>query len=277
MKEIYRLVELAESPKEQLSAVPQDEKLLKESKEAKAADGAKLERAKELMTAAKAVATDQSESSKRNVNYKLTEILKTLELPNEWFKPETVKPEETLHQLEQIINHYSIVVESGEMYQSNVETIAKTSGGRALCGVYYSEYEPLKSAGRPLLLVPEKVILTNPSITQEIKVMKFSAKGVAADYARNVESSSSSVGSSVTGFYGLFVGEAKGGYGTEQQTQADKYVKTSTTSASVLQYTRTAKKTFQLELHEMGLMKGPERSYSTLRKNIFEKGVNTFK
>lgn len=277
MKEIYRLVELAESPKEQLSAVPQDEKLLKESKEAKAADGAKLERAKELMTAAKAVATDQSESSKRNVNYKLTEILKTLELPNEWFKPETVKPEETLHQLEQIINHYSIVVESGEMYQSNVETIAKTSGGRALCGVYYSEYEPLKSAGRPLLLVPEKVILTNPSITQEIKVMKFSAKGVAADYARNVESSSSSVGSSVTGFYGLFVGEAKGGYGTEQQTQADKYVKTSTTSASVLQYTRTAKKTFQLELHEMRLMKGPERSYSTLRKNIFEKGVNTFK
>lgn len=277
MKEIYRLVELAESPKEQLSAVPQDEKLLKESKEAKAADGAKLERAKELMTAAKAVATDQSESSKRNVNYKLTEILKTLELPNEWFKPETVKPEETLHQLEQIINHYSIVVESGEMYQSNVETIAKTSGGRALCGVYYSEYEPLKSAGRPLLLVPEKVILTNPSITQEIKVMKFSAKGVAADYARNVESSSSSVGSSVTGFYGLFVGEAKGGYGTEQQTQAEKYVKTSTTSASVLQYTRTAKKTFQLELHEMRLMKGPERSYSTLRKNIFEKGVNTFK
>lgn len=113
-----------------------------------------------------------------------------------------MRPEETFHQLEQIINHYSIVMELGDMYLSNVEIIAKASGGRALCGVYYSEYEPLKTAGRPLLLVPEKVILTNPSATQEIKVMKFSAKGVAADYVRNVESSSSSVGGSVAGFHG---------------------------------------------------------------------------
>lgn len=253
MKEVYRLVTVSESPKEQLFAVPQDETLVKKNQESKAVDGPKLERARELMTAAKAMATEQSESSKRNVNYKLTEILKILELPREWFQPETVRPEETFHQLEQIINHYSIVMELGDMYLSNVEIIAKASGGRALCGVYYSEYEPLKTAGRPLLLVPEKVILTNPSATQEIKVMKFSAKGVAADYVRNVESSSSSVGGSVAGFHGLLVGEVKGGYGSEQQKQAVNYAKASTTSASVLQYIRTAKKTFQLDRQEMKL------------------------
>ena len=253
MKEVYRLVTVSESAKEQLSAVPQDEKLVKENKEFKAVDGARLERARELMTEAKTMATEQSESSKRNVNYKLTEILKILELPRDWFRPETVKPEETFHQLEQIINHYSIVLESGDMYLSNVEIIAKASGGRALCGVYYSEYEPLQTAGRPLLLVPEKVILTNPSATQEIKVMKFSASGVAADYVRNVESSSSSVGGSVAGFYGLLVGDMKGGYGSEQQKHAVNFAKASTTSASVLQYIRTAKKTFQLERQEMKL------------------------
>ena len=253
MEEVYRLVTVSESPKEQLFAVPQDEKLVKEHQECKAVDRVRLERARELMTAAKTMATDQSESSKRNVNYKLTEILKILELPREWFRPETVKPEETFRQLEQIINQYSIVLESGDMYLSNIEVIAKASGGRALCGVYYSEYEPLKTAGRPLLLVPEKVILTNPSATQEIKVMKFSAKGVAADYVRNVESSSFSVGGSVTGFYGLLVGEVNVGYGSEQQKQADNYAKASTTSASVLQYIRTAKKTFQLKRQEMKL------------------------
>ena len=83
--------------------------------------------------------------------------------------------------------------------------------------------------------------------------MKFSAKGVATDYVRNVESSSFSAGGSVAGCYGLLVGEVKVGYGTEQQKQADHYVKTSTTSASVLQYIRTAKKTFQLERQEMKL------------------------
>ena len=165
MEEVYRLVTVSESQKEQLFAVPQDEKLVKEHQESKAVDRLKLERARELMTAAKTMATDQSESSKRNVHYKLTEILTTLELPREWFRPEIVKPEETFRQLEQIINQYSIVLESGDMYLSNIEIIAKASGGRALCGVYYSEYEPLKTAGRPLLLIPEKVILTNPSAT----------------------------------------------------------------------------------------------------------------
>lgn len=253
MKEVYRLVAVSESPKEQLLAVPQDEKLVKKNQESKAVEGPRLERARELMTAAKSMAAEQSDSSKRNVNDRLTEILKFLQLPREWFQQGTLKPEETCHQLEQVINHHSIVLESGDMYLSNEEIIAKASGGRALCGVYYSEYEPLKTAGRPLLLVPKKVILTNPSASQEIKVMKFSARGAAADYVRNVESSSLSVGGSVAGFHGLLVGEVKGGYGSEQQKQAVQYAKTLTTSASVLQYIKTAKKTFQLERQEMKL------------------------
>lgn len=65
MEEVYRLVTVSESPKEQLFAVPQDEKLVKEHQECKAVDRVRLERARELMTAAKTMATDQSESSKK--------------------------------------------------------------------------------------------------------------------------------------------------------------------------------------------------------------------
>ena len=83
--------------------------------------------------------------------------------------------------------------------------------------------------------------------------MKFSAKGTAAEYVRTVESSSTNIGIGVAGFYGLFVGEVQGGYGHESGSQVDHSVKSSTTSASVLQYIRTAKKTFQLERHQLNI------------------------
>ena len=76
--------------------------------------------------------------------------------------------------------------------------------------------------------------------------MKFSAKGLATDYVRMVESSSTNLGVGVVGFYGLLVGQAQVGYGHEHYTHVDQTEQTSVTTASVLHYTRTAKKTFQI-------------------------------
>ena len=245
--EVYRLIEYAESDNSQLAVIPQDEKLVQQNKETKVVDEEKLKKAKELMNEAKAMATDQSETSRKIVNDKLAETMTALELPPDWFKQEHVKPEQLFQQLEQVIEQYSNVVQSAELYKSEVEIIAKASAGRALCGIYHSEYEPPKPAGRPLLQVPSSVVLTNPTSAEEVNYMKFAAEGVAADYVRVVESSSTNIGTGLTGFYGLFVGEEEGGYGHEQETQADKSIKTFTTSASVLHYIRVAKKAFQLE------------------------------
>ena len=251
--EVYGLVEFAESHMNQLAAIPQDDNLVKQNNKAKAIDGEKLKKAEGLMNEAKAMAKDQSEASRKIVNDKLAELMKTLELPSDWFTQDEVKPEQLLQQLNQIIEEFSNVVESAESYKSEVEIIAKASAGRALCGIYHSDYKAPQPAGRPLLQVPTVVTLTNPNSPQEINYMKFSAKGAAADYVRAVEASSTNIGSGVAGFYGLIVGDAQGGYGHEQNTLADQSVKTSTTSASVLQYIRAAKKTFQLQSEKMRL------------------------
>lgn len=253
MDEVYRQVEKAESHKTQLAAVPQDGKLIQEDKNRKAVDEEKLTKAKELMNDAKAMAKDRLESSKETVNKKLREIMNTLELPANWFKQDEVKPEQLFQQLEEIIGQYSNVVESPDSYKSEVEIVTRASAGKALCGIYHSEYKPPKSAGRPLLLIPTTVTLTNPNSAQEINHMKFSARGTAAEYVRTIESSSTNIGTGVAGFYGLFVGEVQGGYGHESSSQEDHSVQSSTTGASVLQYIRTAKKTFQLERDQINL------------------------
>ena len=251
--EVYRLVEKAESQKNQLAAIQQNEKLIQENENTKAVDEEKLKKAKELMSEAKAMASDSSESSRKAVNEKLSKIINTLELPADWFKQDEVKTDQLFEQLNQIIVEHSNIVESADSYKSEVEIVTRASAGKALCGIYHSEYKPPKPAGRPLLLVPTNVKLTNPNSAQETNYLKFSGKATAAEYVRTVESSSTNIGMGVAGFYGLFVGEVQGGYGDKRISQADQSLKLSTTSASVLQYVRTAKNTFQLERDQINI------------------------
>ncbi|CAH3172617.1 unnamed protein product [Porites evermanni] len=242
MDEVHRLVENVQSQERQSAALAPNQDIIVKDKESRTADEKKLKKAKELMNEAKVMAKSRSESSKQAVSEKLSEIINNLELPSDWLKRDEVKPEQLFEQLDKIIEHYSNVVESAESYKSELEIVTRASCGRALCGIYYSKYEPPKVTGRPLLLEPTKVILTNPNTAQEINYMKFSAKGAAAEYVRTV---------GVLGFQGLAVGEVQGGYGHEKSSQEDQSVKSSATSASVLQYIRIAKKTFQLEWDQL--------------------------
>ena len=251
--EVYRLVEKAESQKYQLAAIPQEEKLIQENENAKAVDKEKLKKAKKLMNEATERARDRSESSKKAVNKKLSEIMNTLELPADLLKQDEEKTDQLFEQLNQIIAEQQNVVESADSYKSEVEIVTTASAGKALCGIYYSEYKPPKPAGRPLLRVPTNVNLTNPNSALEINYLKFSAKGTAAEYVRTVESSSTNIGMTVPGFYGLFVEKGQGGYGHERSSQADQSLELSTTSASVLQYVRTDKKTFQFERDQINI------------------------
>ena len=251
--EIYRLVERAESQKNRLAAITHDEKLIQENKNAKSLDKEKLEKAKKLLNEVKRDRRSHVCYSSE-VDEKLSQLMNILELPADWYRPDEIITYTPLfEQLDQIITEHQNVVESADSYKSEVEIVTRASSGKALCAIYHSEYKPPKPAGRPLLLVPTNVNLTNPSSAQEIKYLKFSAKGTAAEYVRTVESSSTNIGMGVAGFYGLFNGKVQRGHRNERSSQADKSAKLSTTSASVLQYIRTAKKTFQLERDQINI------------------------
>ena len=249
MSEVHRLIEFAESQRSQLADIPQDQRLILEEKDSKALDEEKLEKAKELMAEAKVMTKDQSEKAKTTVKTKLSEILNVLDLPQDWLKQE-LPPEELFKQLDYISRECSHVVESGESYKSQVEIIAKASGGKALCGIYYSDYDATRPAQMPLFLPPKEVNLSNPGSSQEIKYLKFSKKGMASEYARMVESSSTSFRVGETGFYGAFAEDFQGGYEHDRHTQLDQTSSSSKTSASVLQYIRTAKKTFRIDPYQ---------------------------
>ena len=254
MDQVRHLVETAKfNGKKKPPDVPQDDGLVQDTKATKAVDEANLKKAKELMNEAKTMATDKSETAKKAVNDKIKLIMETIELPLEWFNQDQMQPDQMFQQLDQIIDQCSAVVESDEIYKNAVEMITKASAGKALFGIYHSEYEVPKPAGRPLLLPPTDVSLTNPSISKDMKYMKFSSQGAATDYIRTVESLNTNIGLAIAGLEGLLFGEVQGARGSEQQKQFHNSFKEFSTSASVLHYTRTPTRSFLLERNQIKL------------------------
>lgn len=250
---VRQLAKVAEAYNRQTSALPPDLKLPSENPDTKAVDEEKLKKAKELMNEAKAMAMEQSEEAKTATKEKMAEMMKVLELPSDWCKQDTVTPEQLLTDLGGIINQYSSIAEVAESYKNDLDAVAKASGGRSLRGIYYSKYASPQTAGRPIILMPSNVTLTNPDDAMKIRYLKFQESRAAANYVHTVKSSSASIGFGVAGFYGGFVGEVKGAYSSEEHRDETRSVKTYSTSASVLQFIWTAKKCFQIEQEQMKL------------------------
>ena len=226
----------------------------KAGEEKKAIDEEKLEKAKALMKEASEKAKEESEQAKKAVSEKMAEIGKILQLPPDWNKQESGKePDELLTHLNQVIEQFENAVEVSESYKSDLEIVKKASGGRALCGIYHSAYNPPKTAERPLILMPTEVTLGSPNNSQQINYLKFSESMAASRYAHAVKSSSTNIGFSVGGFVELFVGEAHGSYASSSESQRTSSVKKKTSSVSVLQYVWIATKTFKLEQEQMRL------------------------
>ena len=226
----------------------------KSGEEKKAIDEEKLEKAKALMKEASEKAKEESEQAKKAVSEKMAEIGKILQLPPDWNKQESgKKPDELLTHLNQVIEQFENAVEVSESYKSDLEIVKKASGGRALCGIYHSAYNPPKTAERPLILMPTEVTLGSPNNSQQINYLKFSESMAASKYAHAVKSSSTNIGFSVGGFVQLFVGEAHGSYASSSESQGTSSVKKKTSSVSVLQYVWIATKTFKLEQEQMRL------------------------
>ena len=137
-------------------------------------------------------------------------------------------------------------MESDKICKNAVGMITKASAGKALFGIYHSEYEVPKPAARPLFLPPTDVSLTSPSITTNTNYMKFSAQGAATDYSQTVESVNTNIGLAMAGFEGLLFGEIQGVCGSERQKQSHRSAREWSTSASVLNYKRIPTRSFQL-------------------------------
>lgn len=256
MDEVRRLAKVAKDYNRETSAVPPDVKLPDE----KTINKEKLEEAKNLMEDAKKKASQEEDEAKTATKEKMEEMMKLLELPSDWNKQDIASPDQMLKELDGIIEQYSNVLEAAESYKSDLEVVAKASGGRALCGIYYSKYEPPRTAWRQILLMPANISLSNPIDAMTLDYLKFSESRAAAKYVHTVKSSSTSIGFSVVGFYEGFVGELKGAYSSEDENDNTRSVKSHSTSASAVQVIWVAKKCFQIEEEEMKL------SGSALRK-----------
>ena len=190
---VRQLGKVAEAYNRQTSALPPDLKLPSENPDTKAVDEEKLKKAKELMNEAKAMATEQSEEAKKATKEKMAEMMKVLELPSDWCKQDTVTPEQLLTDLGGIINQYSSIAEVAESYKNDLDAVVKASGGRALRGIYYSKYASPQTAGRPIILMPSNVTLTNPDDAMKIRYLKYQESRAAANYMDTVKSLSTTI------------------------------------------------------------------------------------
>ena len=213
VRQLVKTVTLNE--KEKLPDVPQDDRLVQNSKSTKAVDKANLKEAKELMNEAKTMATDKSETAKKTSN-KTEKIEGTIEQPPDWYEQDQLQSDQMFQQIDQIKEQCNEVVESDKICKNAVGMISKASAGKALFGIYHSEYEVPKPAARPLLLPPTDVSLTSPSITTNTNYMKFSTQGAATDYSQTVESVNTNIGLAMAGFEGLLFGEIQGVCGSER-------------------------------------------------------------
>lgn len=187
---VRQLGKVAEAYNRQTSAVPPDLKLPSENPDTEAVDEKRLRKAKELMNEAKAIATKGSEEAKKATKEKMAELMKVLELPSDWCKQDTVTPKQLLTDLNGIIDQYGSIAEVAESYKNDFEVVAKASGGRALRGIYYSKYTSPQRAGRPIIVVPSNVTLTNPDDAMKISYLKFQESRAAANFVHTVKSSS---------------------------------------------------------------------------------------
>lgn len=263
-KIVDELMEISKSY-ERDSAFPPDKKLAKENAEKKKEQVEKLKESKRLMKEAQELASKALEENKAALDQKISELSNKLEMPLDWHKQDKVSPDDLLTQLRQEICNFEEDVVARQSYDSLEEVVAKASGGIALAGVYYSQYEPPVKAGLPILLPPSKVESKSAQTPYESVFTKFTKEGAAAHFAKEVESSGYNVAVNVGGHYGLFTAEAEIAHGSESSRTSSRKSSSTTTSASVCHHIRIGMQAFQIGRNEMKLrMDAREKALSVV-------------
>lgn len=99
----------------------------------------------------------------------------------------------------------------------------------------------------------------HPNVAMKLDYLKFSESRATVSYVHTMKSSSTSIGFSVSGFYGRFVGEVQGAYSSQKESDKTRSVKSHSTSASVVQFIWNAKKCFRIEQEDVMLSRSAPR------------------
>lgn len=169
---------------------------------------------------------------------------------------EGVTPDSMLKELDVMIDQSSEVIESGEPDHPDTDVVFKASGGRALCGVYYSNYKPVKTAGRPILSAkPENVSIFHPDQTVEESYKHFIMHGAAAEFVKSVARNGTHIGVEVKGLANPYGGRIGGGgvIDSTSNTEETRTAESLTTSVSVMHCKSIAMKEFQIKDGKMEL------------------------
>ena len=217
-----------------------DETIVEENRKRKAADKQDLTEAQTLLEEAKKLAgKNQSELSR-----KIAEIAKILNLPDEWLSQQEMG-EQFLKRLSQMIKDCSSALEAAEQYESEVDVITKASGGRALCGIYHSEYGTPQPAECQLLKVPTTVNFASPVKRDDFRCISFCKEGLATNYVEKLTNLSCRTNLCASGFNGMISLTADAG--SQREEEVVDCVETFNTTASTLYYFRYNEKSFRFD------------------------------
>lgn len=241
--------------KDKDSAISPDQTLAEKNEKKKKEDEEKLEQAKALMREAKDMASQASNHNKEELEKKIKELSKLLELPPDWNKQLGKSPEDALAILEKEITMFGEYIDTRPRYNSLEEVVSKASGGRALTGIIYSEYAPTETAPIPILEPPSKVESLNPNIPYEAMYLKFTSQKGAARFVETVKSSGFDIAVAANVFLGFLVGNAGTTIGSRQSTGVTINSISSCTSAAASHYIRIGTQAFRIKREEMMLSK----------------------
>ena len=223
-----------------------DKTVVEENRKKKAADKQDLTEAQTLLEEAKKLAgKNQSELSR-----KIAEIAKILNLPDEWLNQQEMG-EQFLKRLSQMIKDCSSALEAAEQYESEVDVITKASGGRALCGIYHSEYGTPQPAECQLLKVPTTVNFASPDRRNDFRCISFCKEGLATNYVEKLTKLSCRTNLCASGYNGMISVNVDAGL--QRKRKVVDRVETVNTTASTLYFFRHNKKSFRFERGDLRL------------------------
>ena len=247
IKDVYQIIlQYINGHGERRTADLPDETLVEENRRRKAADKQDLSKAQTLLEDATRLAgKNQSELSR-----KIAEIAKILNLPDEWLSRQETG-EQLLERLSQMIRDCSSALEAVEEYKNEVEVITKASGGRALCGIYHSEYGTSQQAECQLLKVPTTVNFDSPDRRNDFRCISFCKEGLATNYVEKLTKLSCRTNLCASGNNGMVSVNVDAGLQRERKV-VDR-VETVKTTASTLYFFRHNKKSFRFERGDLRL------------------------
>ena len=232
------------SNREQLPPVPHSKTFLPERK---VDDMQNLTETQKLLKKAKGQTPRNQPKDSEEIAEK---VVKTLDLPENWFNQEEIT-NGLLGSLIQMTKDCVNAVEAAEEYESNVEIIKKASEGRALCGLYHSEYGTPQHTDSQLLREPTNVNFANPEKKEDFRCISFCTKGLASNYVEKLTKLSCRTNLCASGWNGM--PSVKAGAGIQKQSQISNNFKSCKTSASVLYFSRINQKTFRFDLKDIRL------------------------